>query len=62
MGKVTDLNIKNKAYYFFNDMINIEGFQSNVLTIDKKPHKDFDIIMLATLRSKKLVIVIIYAA
>ena len=43
MGKVTDLNIKNKAYYFFNDMINIEGFQSNVLTIDKKPHKDFDI-------------------
>ena len=43
MGEVTDLNIKNKTYYFFNDIINIEDFQSNVLKIDKKPHKDFDI-------------------
>ena len=43
MGKVTDLNIKNKTYYFFNDMINIEDFQSNLLMIDKKPRKDFDI-------------------
>ena len=62
MGKITDLNIKNKTYYFFNNMVDIKDFQSNILTIDKKPHKDFDIIMLATLRSKKLVIVIIYAA
>ena len=43
MREVTDLNIKNKTYYFFNDIINIEDFQSNVLKIDKKPHKDFDI-------------------
>ena len=43
MGKVTDLNIKNKTYYFFNDMINIKDFQSNLLKKDKKPHKDFDI-------------------
>ena len=43
MGKVTDLNIKNKTYYFFNDMINIKDFQSNLLTIDKMPNKDFDI-------------------
>ena len=31
MGKVTDLNIKNKKYYFFNNMINIKDFQSNLL-------------------------------
>ena len=43
MGKVTDLNIKNKTYYFFDDMINIKDFQSNLLKIGKKPHKDFDI-------------------
>ena len=43
MRKVTDLNIKNKTYYFVNDMINIKDFQSNLLTIDKKPRKDFDI-------------------
>ena len=54
MGKVTDLNIKNKAYYFFNDMINIEGFQSNVLTIDKKPHKDFDIYYVGYITIKKI--------
>ena len=62
MGKVTDLDIKNKTYYFFNNMINIEGFQSNVLTIDKKPHKDFDIYYVGYITIKKLVIVIIYAA
>ena len=37
MGKVTDLNIKNKTNDFFNDMINTKDFQSNLLTIDKKP-------------------------
>ena len=40
MGKVTDLNIKSETYYFFNDM---KDFQSNLLKMDKKPHKDFDI-------------------
>ena len=27
--------IKNQAYYFFNDMINIKKFDSNLLKIDK---------------------------
>ena len=44
MEKVTDLNIKNKTYYFFNYMINIKYFQSNLLKIDKKSHKDFMIL------------------
>ena len=55
MGKVTDLNIKNKT--FFNDMINIKDFQSNVLKIDKKPHKDFDIYYVGYITIKKLMIV-----
>ena len=42
MGKVKELNIKNQTYYFFNDIINIKNFQSNLLKIDKKPYKDFD--------------------
>ena len=54
MGKVTDLNIKNKTYYFFNDMINLEDFQSNLLTIDKKPCKDFDIYYLGYITIKKI--------
>ena len=53
MGKVTDLNIKNKKYYFFNDMINIKDFQSNLLKIDKKPHKDFDIYYVGYITIKK---------
>ena len=54
MGKVTDLNIKNKTYYFFNDMINIKDFQSNLLKIDKKPHKDFDIYYVGYITIKKI--------
>ena len=30
------INIENTTYYFFNDMINIEDFDSNLLKIDKK--------------------------
>ena len=43
MGVIKELNIKNQTYYFFNDMINIQNFQSNLLKIDKKHYKDFDI-------------------
>ena len=43
-------------------MINIKDFQSNISKIDKKPHKDFEyllliFIMLATSLLKKLIIV-----
>ena len=43
MGKTKELRIKNQTYYFFNDMINIKDFHSDLLKIDKKPYKDFDI-------------------
>ena len=31
------------VYYFFDDMIDIKNFHSNLLKIDKKSHKDIDI-------------------
>ena len=40
MGKTKELNIKNQTYYFYNDLINIKNFRSNLLKIDKKPYKD----------------------
>ena len=43
MGKVKELNIKNRTYYYFNDIIDIKDFQSNLLKIDKKQYKDIDI-------------------
>ena len=33
----------NRTYYFYNDMINIEKFDPNLLKIDKKSYKDIDI-------------------
>ena len=35
MGSIKEINIKNRTY-FFDDMINIKNFDSNLLKIDKK--------------------------
>ena len=43
MGQVKKLNIKNQTYYFFNDIIAIRNFHSNLLKTDKKSYKDIDI-------------------
>ena len=43
MGQVKEINIKNRTYYFFDDMINIKHFHSNLLKIYKKSYKDIDI-------------------
>ena len=40
MGNIKEINIKNRTYYFLNDMINIENFDSNLLKIDKKSNKN----------------------
>ena len=43
MGKVKELNTKNWTYYYFNDIINIKDFYSNLLRIYKKQYKDIGI-------------------
>ena len=43
MKEVKEINIKNRTYYFFDDMIDIKNFHSDLLKIDKKPYKDFNI-------------------
>ena len=40
---VKQLNIKNRAYYFYNDLINALNFESNNLKLHKKTWKDIDI-------------------
>ena len=32
----TNREIKNRTYYFYNDIINLKNFDSNLLKIDKK--------------------------
>ena len=53
MGHVKELNIKNQTYYFFDDMIDIRNFNSNLLKIDKKSHKDIDIYYIDYITIKK---------
>ena len=36
MGKAKQINIKNRTYYFYNNMINLKSFKINLLKIDKK--------------------------
>ena len=43
MGNIKEINIKNRTYYFFDDMINIKDFDPNLLKIDKKSYKNIDI-------------------
>ena len=40
MGTVKQNNIKNWTYYFYNDVIDLENFDSSLLQIDKKSYKD----------------------
>ena len=43
MGRIKDINIKKRTYYFYDDMVNIKGFDSNLLKTDKKSHKNIGI-------------------
>ena len=39
-NKVKDINIKNRTYYFFNDIIYIKNFDPNNIKIDEKSYKN----------------------
>ena len=49
-----DTRIKHRTYYFFNDMINIENFDSNLLKIDKKLYKNIDVYYIGQITIKKI--------
>ena len=55
MGNVKDLNIKNQTYYYFDDMIDIRNFESNLPKTDKKFHRVFDIYYIGYLTIKKFI-------
>ena len=38
-NEVKDIDMKNRTYYFFNDIINIENFDPNI-KIDEKSDKN----------------------
>ena len=40
MNSVKDINIENRTYYFFDDMVNIKSLDPNKIKIDKKSYKN----------------------
>ena len=53
MGKVKQINIENRTYYFYNDMINIKDFDARLLKIDKKSDKNIGIYNIGYITKKK---------
>ena len=41
--RTKQLNIKNRTYYFYNDLINVLNFEASNLKLNKKTWKDIDI-------------------
>ena len=54
MGEVKQINIKNRTYYFYNDMINIKNFDPILLKIDRKSFKDIGIYNIEYITIKKI--------
>ena len=54
MENIKQINIKNRTYYFLNDMINIEGFDSSLLKINKKSYKNIGIYNIGYITIKKI--------
>ena len=48
-----EVNIKDRTYYFPDDMIDIKNFNSDLLKIDKKLHKDINIYYISYITIKK---------
>ena len=54
MEKAKQIEIKNRTYYFYKDMINLKKIESNLLKIDKKHLKNIDIYYTGYITTKKI--------
>ena len=53
VGTIKQIDIKNRTYYFYNDMIDIKTFYSDLLKIDKKSYKEIGIYNIGYITIKK---------
>ena len=56
MNTAKQINIKNRTYYFYNNIIDIENFDAKLWTIDKSSYKALIFLILDMSQRKKLVI------
>ena len=54
MGTVKQINIKNRTYYFYNDIIYLENFDARLLKIDKRSYKNIGIYNIGYTTKKKI--------
>ena len=52
-GEVKQIEIKNRNYYFYNDIFNLKNLESNLLKIDKNHYKNSDIYRIVYITIKK---------
>ena len=43
MGKIRQINMKNRTYYFYNDHTDLKDLDTKLLKIDKKDYNEIDI-------------------
>ena len=55
MREVKQIDIKNRTYHFFNDMMNIKDSNPNLLKIDKKSYENIYIFYIGYITIKKTV-------
>ena len=54
MGEVKQINIKNRTYYFYNNIIDLKNFDARLLKIDKKSYKNIGIYNIGYITIKKI--------
>ena len=54
MGELKQINIKNRTYYFYNDIIDLDEFDGSKIKVDKKYFNDIDIYYLGYEHKKKI--------
>ena len=52
MGKIKEINIKNRTYHFYIDVINLDEFDGSKIKVDKKNFNDIGIILDMNIRKK----------
>ena len=60
MGEIKQINIKNRTFYFYNDIIDLKNFYAWLLKIDKKSFKGIGIYNIGYITIKNLKIVKIF--
>ena len=54
MGEIKQINIKNRIYYFYNDISDIKNFDALLLKIAKKSYKSIGIYNIGYITIQKI--------